>query len=188
MFMGLVGFVVVVVGLSWGLLSVWKPGGVKHARKVVEDGRKGKELSHPEMDIVRARVDVIADSVKLTYISAPSFPHPFISESRRVEAPILTDISARFASGEVSAIMGPSGSGKSTFLRMCAGRPVKAGLGGRFVPEGKLLFNGVRVSKKTRRICAFVEQGACPYNHLSLYYHPSLTQLNEFGGGYARIL
>lgn len=151
-FLGNVGFLCVVLFMSWVLLSLWKPGGVKHAQRVTTD-YKGKELSSPELDIVRARVDVVAEHVKLWHVrrSVPSW--------EKVETPILTDVSARFPSGEVSVIMGPSGSGKSTFLRMCAGRTMKAGLTSSFEPQGTILFNGVPASKRTRRICAFVEQG-----------------------------
>ncbi|KAJ3519459.1 hypothetical protein NM688_g9298 [Phlebia brevispora] len=64
--------------------------------------------------------------------------------------------------------MGPSGSGKSTFLRMCAGRPLKAGLMSFFRPEGQILINGVPVSSRTRHVCAFVEQD-------DDYHLPALT-------------
>ncbi len=164
MFLGILGFIVVVLVLSWVLLTGWKPGGVRHAQRVVTDHEhKGKEQSHPEMDIIRGRVDVVADSVTLTHVSTSALPLLHFAKPTHVEVPILTSVSARFPSGEVSVIMGPSGSGKSTFLRMCASRPIKAGVGvlnsSRFVPGGRLLFNGVQVSKKTRHVCAFVEQG-----------------------------
>lgn len=125
---------------------------MRHARRVASDS-KGKELSEADIDLLRTRVDVTAENFRLHHVrrTFPTF--------KRVEIPILTDISARFPSGEVSVIMGPSGSGKSTFLRMCAGRPLKAGVMSSFQAQGELLFNGVPVSSRTRHICAFVEQG-----------------------------
>ncbi|KAI0685355.1 P-loop containing nucleoside triphosphate hydrolase protein [Cytidiella melzeri] len=162
MFLGLLGFIVVVLFLSWLLLTLWKPGGVQHARKVSSDHHKGKEQSDPEIDIIRGRVDVVAENVKLFHVRRK------LPSLEKVETPILTDVSARFPSGEVSVIMGPSGSGKSTFLRMCAGRPLKAGVLSSFEPQGKLLFNGVPASKRTRHICAFVEQD-------DNYHLPALT-------------
>lgn len=152
MFMGNLAFILVMLFLSWLLLTTWKPGGVRHAPKVSSD-HKGKEHSASDIDITRARIDVVAEQVKLFHVrrTFPSFT--------RIETPILADITARFPSGEVSVIMGPSGSGKSTFLRMCAGRPLKAGLTSSFQPGGKILFNGVPVSKRTRHVSAFVEQG-----------------------------
>lgn len=153
MFLGDLGFLVVVMVLSWAVLCVWKPGGVRHAARVVSDA-KGKEIGEAEIDIVRARVDVTAEHVALTHVRR-SLPY-----LRRVETPILTDVSARFPSGEVSVIMGPSGSGKSTFLRMCAGRTMNAGLMSSFEAGGEIRFNGVPVSSRTRHVCAFVEQGA----------------------------
>lgn len=151
-FLGILGFLLVVLFLSWVLLTVWKPGGVRHAARVASDA-KGKEVSEAEIDIVRARVDVTAENVKLHHVRR-TLPY-----WQRVDTPILTDITARFPSGEVSVIMGPSGSGKSTFLRMCAGRPMKGGLLNSFEPHGTIRFNGIPVSKRTRHVCAFVEQG-----------------------------
>lgn len=154
MFMGNLGFLLVVMALAWMLLCVWKPGGVRHAARVASD-LKGKETSDAEIDIVRARVDVTAEHVALTHVrwTLPYFKHD--------RTPILTDISAQFSSGEVSVIMGPSGSGKSTFLRMCAGRAAKGWLLGSFEAKGEIRFNNVPVSNRTRHICAFVEQGHC---------------------------
>lgn len=153
MFLGLLGFWMFTVFLAWVLLCSWTPGGVRHTPRV-SSPYKGKEHSPPDLDIVRARVDVVAQNVRLSHVS-----HRLTTD--RLETPILTDISAHFPSGQVSVIMGPSGSGKSTFLRMCAGRDLNAGLTTSFVPRGKILFNGVQASKRTRHVCAFVEQGPC---------------------------
>jgi ABC-type multidrug transport system ATPase subunit len=121
---------------------------------------KGKETSDAEIDIVRARVDVTAANVKLFHVRR-TLPH-----WRRVETPILADITAHFPSGEVSVIMGPSGSGKSTFLRMCAGRSLNGALLSSFETHGTIKFNGIPVSNRTRHVCAFVEQGQrCTHFH-----------------------
>ncbi|KAI0086907.1 P-loop containing nucleoside triphosphate hydrolase protein [Irpex rosettiformis] len=155
MFMGNVGFIVVVLAMSWVLLSVWKPGGVRYAAKVVSGGSgvvvKGKGQSNLEMDrVLRARVEVQVRSVTLAHLSTTVNFDLKSSRHGQTTIPILTDVTARFPSGEVSVIMGPSGSGKSTFLRMCAGRPIKAAVGSRFVPGGQILFNGVAMASKKR--------------------------------------
>ena len=123
------------------------------------DARR-KTHAPSDIGVVRSPVDVVAEDVRMAHIRRvfPSF--------RRVETPILSGIDARFPSGQLSVIMGPSGSGKSTFLKMCAGRPMKAGFMSEFVPQGRVLFNGMPVSPKTRHICAFVEQGACGHRVL----------------------
>ena len=156
MFLGLVGFIVVVAGLSWAVLTVWKPAGVRHAHRYSSEARR-KTYAPSDIEIVRSRVDVVAEDVRMKHIRRV-FP-----SLGRVDTPILSGIDARFPSGQLSVIMGPSGSGKSTLLKMCAGRPAKAGLMSTFTPQGRILFNGVPVSPKTRHICAFVEQGECTH-------------------------
>lgn len=161
LFLGLLGFIVVVLGLCLLLLTTWQPGGVRHARRVASDA-KGKELSAAEIDLARTRIEVRAEDVRLTYVRRA--PPRFAATS----TPILAGVSAAFPSGEVSAVMGPSGSGKSTLLRMLAGRALPGSLLGAFEPAGRVTFNGEPVSARTRRVCAFVEQD-------DEYHLPALT-------------
>lgn len=150
--LGNLGFFVVVIVLACVILNFWKPGGVRHAQRITTP-TKAKGASEAAIDISRAKVVVIAENVGLRYVRRilPSFQHE--------ETTILTDISARFPSGEVSVIIGPSGSGKSTFLRMCAGQPFNGGLLSSFKSHGSVIFNGIPVSGRTKHVCAFVEQG-----------------------------
>jgi hypothetical protein len=95
LFLGNVGFIVIVLALSLLLLTVWKPGGVRHAQRVAS-GPKGKELTSAEIDLARAKVFVQAENVKLTFVRRlfPSW--------KKVEVPILTNINAVFPPGEVT--------------------------------------------------------------------------------------
>ena len=142
----------IVLALALVLLAFYHPGGVRHAPRVTSR-TKGKGSIEAEIDIKRERVEVAAANVRLTHIDIhlPSF--------KRIEKTILANVSALFPGGKLSIIMGPSGSGKSTFLRMCAGRPMKAGLFGTLHGSGEILFNGTPASKHNGRLCAFVEQG-----------------------------
>jgi hypothetical protein len=105
MFLGLLGFVAVVLALCLLLLSTWRPGGVRHARRGTADA-KGKEHAAAEIDLVRTRIDVRAEDVRLTHVRRVVRAR---RGTRTVETPILAGVSALFPSGEVSAIMGPSG-------------------------------------------------------------------------------
>lgn len=149
MFLGLVGFWVVVLFLATVLLTVWKPGGVRHARKVGVR-RARKERAQPELDVRRERVDVSAVGLALSYVRHVLFA--------RKESVVLAGVDAVFRAGEVSVIMGPSGAGKSTLLRLLAGRNTNGGVFGRWERSGEVRYNGVD-ARRTRGVCALVEQG-----------------------------
>ncbi|KAH7106594.1 P-loop containing nucleoside triphosphate hydrolase protein, partial [Auriculariales sp. MPI-PUGE-AT-0066] len=161
MFAGLVGFNVVCFLLGMLLLTVWKPGGVRFARKQSSsaDARKGKEARGAQIELSRSPVDVKADEIRLDYVKRGG---------KRVS--ILSGVNASFRSGEVTVLMGPSGSGKSTFLRMLSGRPPQsAGLLAKFEGSGEIQFNSSKISRsRMRRLCAFVEQE-------DDYHMPALT-------------
>jgi hypothetical protein len=95
MFLGHVGFIVIVLGLSLILLTVWKPGGVRHAQRIAS-GAKGKEHTSAEIDLARAKVEVRAENVQLNFVRrlCPSW--------KKTETPILTNINAVFPPGEVT--------------------------------------------------------------------------------------
>ena len=85
---------------------------------------------------------------------------------------VLHDISAQFADGAVTAILGPSGSGKSTMIRCINGLEV--------VSEGDITVNGlsVRVRRQLgeiRRQCAMVFQQFNLYPHLSVLENITLS-------------
>ncbi|EIN07170.1 P-loop containing nucleoside triphosphate hydrolase protein [Punctularia strigosozonata HHB-11173 SS5] len=161
MFLGLLGFFVVVLGISLVILTFWKPGGVRHARRVASHF-KGKDHAKAEIDLMRTSVEVKVDDTQLRHVRRV-FP-----SGDKVETPILDHVSATFRSGELSCIMGPSGSGKSTLLRMISGRPMKSGPLSTFVPGGTITFNGEPISHRNRHLCAFVEQD-------DDYHMPALT-------------
>ncbi|GJE89059.1 P-loop containing nucleoside triphosphate hydrolase protein [Phanerochaete sordida] len=149
-FLGSTGFVIVTLAFSLCLLTFYHPGGIRHAPRAAS-AMKGKESQASEVDVKRDRVEVTAVNVRLRHASMD------LRSFQGTEKTILDGVSARFSSGKLSVIMGPSGSGKSTFLRLCAGRSMKAGLFGASHTTGEILFNGLS-SKHTRHLCAFVEQ------------------------------
>lgn len=57
-------------------------------------------------------------------------------------------LSLEVPAGELVALLGPSGSGKTTLLRIIAGLED--------ADEGQVIFEGLEVSKKTRRIGVWV--------------------------------
>jgi hypothetical protein len=95
MFLGHLGFIVVVLVLSLLLLTYWKPGGVRHAQRI-SSGVKGKEHTDAEIDLARAEIEIRAEEVKLNFVRRlfPSW--------KKVETPILTNINAVFSPGEVT--------------------------------------------------------------------------------------
>jgi ABC-type multidrug transport system ATPase subunit len=161
MFLGLLGFFLVITGISLLILTFWKPGGVRHAQRATSD-QKGKEQAKAEIDLIRSSVEVNVADTELHHVRRT------VPSGNIVETPILQNVNAIFRSGELSCIMGPSGSGKSTLLRMIAGHPMKSGPLGTFVPKGSITFNGELVSHRTRHLCAFVEQD-------DDYHMPALT-------------
>jgi ABC-type multidrug transport system ATPase subunit len=76
------------------------------------------------------------------------------SSSRKPRLALLTDVTAAFPAGRLTALMGPSGSGKSTLLDLMSGRKTT----GR-VARGTILFAGQKASAPfLRRYAGYVEQ------------------------------
>ncbi|KAF6261731.1 hypothetical protein COO60DRAFT_1699664 [Scenedesmus sp. NREL 46B-D3] len=74
---------------------------------------------------------------------------------------ILYDISGQVRPGEVLALMGPSGSGKTSLLTVLGGRSAMK-------LSGKVLVNGARFTKATRRRVGFVLQDDVLYESLTV--------------------
>jgi ABC-type multidrug transport system ATPase subunit/ABC-type multidrug transport system permease subunit len=71
---------------------------------------------------------------------------------------ILNPVTTTFQAGMLNVIMGPSGSGKTSLLNAMALR-LDSGLGTRYRPSGKLLFNGAEPSNAViRSVCSYVCQ------------------------------
>jgi ABC-type polar amino acid transport system ATPase subunit len=85
---------------------------------------------------------------------------------------VLTDISARFADGEVIAIIGPSGGGKSTLIRCINGlEPLN---GGDIRVDGKSVRDRAAL-KAIRTSCAMVFQQFNLYPHMTALANISLA-------------
>ncbi|KAJ1301061.1 hypothetical protein OPQ81_003479 [Rhizoctonia solani] len=151
-FAGLVGLAVSFPLVAGIILSVYKPGGTRYARKI-DPSNSGKDPAlHSDMDISRQRIDVEVRNLGLTWAKTSLFTR------KKTEKRILSNVNAVFPSGQVTAILGPSGAGKSTLLQLLASRKMNAGLGAGFSPQGEILFNGRPVDKSMRDQVAFVEQ------------------------------
>ncbi|CAE6438340.1 unnamed protein product [Rhizoctonia solani] len=149
---GLVGLAIAFPLIAGVILSVYKPGGTRYARRF-DPSDSGKETAtHSDMDISRQRIDVEVQNLGLTWTKTSLFTR------NKTEKQILSDVNAVFPSGQVTAILGPSGAGKSTFLQLLASRKMNAGLGAGFKSQGDILFNGRPVGKSMREQVAFVEQ------------------------------
>jgi len=93
---------------------------------------------------------------------------------------VLHDISAEFADGAVTAILGPSGSGKSTLIRCINGLEE--------VTEGDITVNGLSVRSRRRlgeirRQCAMVFQQFNLYPHLSVMANITLSPMKVLRRG-----
>ncbi|GAB1520353.1 hypothetical protein RhiTH_003427 [Rhizoctonia solani] len=151
-FAGLVGLAVAFPFIAGIVLSVYKPGGTRYARKIdPSDAGKGPAV-HSDMDISRQRIDVEVRNLGLKWIKTG------LVTRKKTEKRILNDVHAVFPSGQVTAILGPSGAGKSTLLQLLASRKMNAGVGSRFESQGEILFNARPVNKNMRDQVAFVEQ------------------------------
>ena len=96
-----------------------------------------------------------------------------IQVSKKKTVDILEGISGHCSAGKVTVIMGPSGSGKTTLLDLLAGRKNIGTM------QGKILYNGCPVTKKTlRHLCGYVEQFDTLVGELTvaemLVYHADL--------------
>ncbi|SCV69195.1 BQ2448_2215 [Microbotryum intermedium] len=166
--LGLLGFFVGVHVLALLLLSLYHPGGVKHAATqpnqeksaaILEktrqaDAAKGKEL-----------VDIRVRGLGLTVTS-----RSLASRGRKVEKSILKDVDALFPAGKVCAIMGPSGvsfaralsffrsslAGKSSLLQVLSGR--LSGAMSVFSTVGTVTFNDRPYETSFASLTAFIEQ------------------------------
>ncbi|CAE6514119.1 unnamed protein product [Rhizoctonia solani] len=151
-FAGLVGLAVAFPLIAGIILSVYKPGGTRYARKV-DLSESGKDPAlYSDMDISRQRIDVEVRNLGLTWTKTS------LLTRKKTEKRILSGVNAVFPSGQVTAILGPSGAGKSTLLQLLAARKMNAGVGAGFKSQGEILFNGRPVDKSMREQIAFVEQ------------------------------
>ncbi|KDN46584.1 hypothetical protein RSAG8_04237, partial [Rhizoctonia solani AG-8 WAC10335] len=151
-FAGLIGLAVAFPLIAGIILSVYKPGGTRYARKI-DTFDLGKDPAiRSDMDISRQRIDVEVRNLDLIWTKKSLFTR------KKTEKRILSDVNAVFPSGQVTAILGPSGAGKSTLLQLLASRKMNAGVGAGFKSQGDILFNGRPADKSMREQVAFVEQ------------------------------
>ncbi|KAF8688664.1 P-loop containing nucleoside triphosphate hydrolase protein, partial [Rhizoctonia solani] len=149
-FAGLVGLAVAFPFIAGIVLSVYKPGGTRYARKIdPSDAGKGPVV-HSDMDISRQRIDVEVRNLGLKWIKTG------LVTRKKTEKRILNDTNAVFPSGQ--HIDAAARAGKSTLLQLLASRKMNAGVGSRFESQGEILFNGRPVNKNMRDQVAFVEQ------------------------------
>ena len=85
----------------------------------------------------------------------------------------LREVSASFAEGEVSAIIGPSGSGKSTFLRTL--NRLEAHDGGQIIVDGIVLDDDLKHLDAIRREVGMVFQSFNLFAHLPILENVALA-------------
>ncbi|KAI0149085.1 P-loop containing nucleoside triphosphate hydrolase protein [Pestalotiopsis sp. NC0098] len=78
--------------------------------------------------------------------------------NKRTKKIILNPVNATFQAGRLNIVMGPSGSGKTSLLNTMAMR-LKGSVGTRYLPSGKLTFNGAVPSDSViRSVVSYVSQ------------------------------
>ena len=109
----------------------------------------------------------------------PSIPQPIII-ARNVDKRFgsfyaLRGVSASFAEGQVTAIVGPSGSGKSTFLRTL--NRLEAHDGGEIIIDGILLNDDLQHLDAIRREVGMVFQSFNLFSHLTILRNVALAPI-----------
>lgn len=75
----------------------------------------------------------------------------------------LNNVSASFAAGQVTAIIGPSGSGKSTFLRTLNGLET--------FDSGRIVIDGIELDSKSRHISSIRQEVGMVFQNFNLFQH-----------------
>lgn len=149
----LVAFVVFFYSLTWiGLTFVRVEMTISRARVSDADLSAGKEkMTARSVDDVRTiDVGLVDFALRLDKRSARGKKLPTKT--------ILNPLTTTFQAGVLNVIMGPSGSGKTSLLSAMALR-LDNGIGTRYRPSGKLVFNGAEPSNAViRSVCSYVCQ------------------------------
>ncbi|KAB5542470.1 ABC transporter [Coniochaeta sp. 2T2.1] len=149
----LVAFVVFFYTLSWiGLTFMKVEMSISRARNSDADLSAGKEkMTARSIDAART-IDVGLVDFALGLDKRTATGKKLPSKT------ILNPVTATFQAGVLNVIMGPSGSGKTSLLNAMALR-LDNGIGTRYRPSGKLLFNGAEPSNSViRSVCSYVCQ------------------------------
>ncbi|OIW26869.1 ABC transporter [Coniochaeta ligniaria NRRL 30616] len=149
----LVAFVVFFYTLSWiGLKFLKVEMTISRARTSEADLSAGKEkmTARSIADVRTIDVGLVDFALDLDKRSATGKKLPTKT--------ILEPVTATFQAGVLNVIMGPSGSGKTSLLNAMALR-LDNGIGTRYRPSGKLVFNGAEPSNSViRSVCSYVCQ------------------------------
>lgn len=149
----LVAFVVFFYTLAWvGLKFLKVEMTISRARRSEADLSAGKEnmKARSIADVRTIDVGLVDFALRLDKRSATG--------KKLAPKMIFKPVTTTFEAGVLNVIMGPSGSGKTSLLNAMALR-LDNGIGTRYYPSGKLLFNGAEPSNSViRSVCSYVCQ------------------------------
>lgn len=149
----LVAFVVFFYTLAWvGLKFLKVEMTISRARRSEADLSAGKEnmKARSIADVRTIDVGLVDFALRLDKRSATG--------KKLAPKTIFNPVTTTFEAGVLNVIMGPSGSGKTSLLNAMALR-LDNGIGTRYHPSGKLLFNGAEPSNSViRSVCSYVCQ------------------------------
>ncbi|KAI4595189.1 hypothetical protein KJ359_007165 [Pestalotiopsis sp. 9143b] len=151
--LAMVGFVGLLFITTWfGLAFLKVEMTIARERSSAKDLSLGKEkMTARSIREVRA-IDVGLSEFGLALVKG-SLPG-----KKRTQKVILNPVNATFQAGRLNIVMGPSGSGKTSLLNTMAMR-LKGSIGTRYLPSGKLTFNGAVPSDSViRSVVSYVSQ------------------------------
>ncbi|KAI9333586.1 hypothetical protein BDR26DRAFT_1010094 [Obelidium mucronatum] len=152
-FMGILTLTGAVLLISGLLLYLLPPKGVAHAEPVWQTPEKGKEPESSveiESSTLRAPPRITVQLNSLNFVLEPRNTK-FVKAGRKTV--ILDRVSATFASGQLTAILGSSGAGKSTLLSLLQARAINLPVHLKSTTSGKLLHNGQELTKDVIEAC-----------------------------------
>ncbi|KAH9905520.1 P-loop containing nucleoside triphosphate hydrolase protein [Fomitopsis serialis] len=148
--LGIVGFILVVLGMAIALLQFYHPGGVKHAKNKLSSSERPKKPAKVEEVEAPTRERVDVELKDMGIIVKGGLLLGTASKS------ILDGVDVTFRPGRLTVVLGPSGAGKAcaSLLEAMAGQLPPS----RFSVAGSILFNGRPTSSGHSEQVAFVQQ------------------------------
>ncbi|TFY64457.1 hypothetical protein EVJ58_g2620 [Rhodofomes roseus] len=145
---GIVAFIIVVMGMAIALLQFYHPGGVKHAKNKLSSSERHKKPAKVEEAQTLKREPVDVELKEMGIVVKGGL---LLGTERKS---ILEGVDVTFRPGRLTVVLGPSGAGKSSLLEAIAGQLPPS----RFSVTGSILFNGRAAASRHSEQVAFVQQ------------------------------